>query len=401
MSAEYESYGQGHLSSLNVWAIEPFCAGSHRHFVEGFARFSSHHVTTLTLPGRHWKWRMHGGAVSLAQQAQMLAQGEPGSGIMPDVYLVSDMLDLPVFLALAGGRLASVPAVLYFHENQLTYVLPPETKRDLGYGMKNVTSALAARRVLFNSAYHREEFLGAVEQLLETVPDEVPRWVAEALWEKSAVLPVGCDLRALDRHHDRGRADACSGRWGDGAEGPLVVWNHRWEYDKAPEEMFAAMVALKEEGVRFRLAVAGPGRGTASLPVFAWARERLADRIVQWGKVPSRGEYASLLWAADVVVSTAIHEFFGVSVVEALYCGCRPVLPQRLSYPEIVPRDVHHRVLYREGGLLELLREALAEPVAWSQDWQRTWVAQYDWACIGSRYDEEMRRCWRVAQEGR
>jgi glycosyltransferase involved in cell wall biosynthesis len=344
---------------------------------------------------------MHGGAISLAGQARVLSQERPEAPARADVYLVSDMLDLPVFLALAGGGLAGVPAVLYFHENQLTYVLPPETQRDLGYGMKNVASALAAKRVLFNSAYHREEFLGAVEELLEAMPDQVPRGVPETLRAKSGVLPVGCDLRALDRHHDRARVDTNAGRWGNPAEGPLVLWNHRWEYDKAPEEMFAAMVALKEEGVRFRLAVAGPGQGSVSPAVFAWARERLGDRIVQWGKVPSRGEYASLLWASDVVVSTAIHEFFGVSVVEALYCGCRPVLPARLSYPEIVPREAHDRVLYGEGGLVERLREALAEPVAWSQDWQRTWVVKYDWTSIGPRYDEEMRRCWRMAQEER
>jgi hypothetical protein len=40
---------------------------------------------------------------------------------------------------------------------------------------------------------------------------------------------------------------------------------------------------------------------------------------------------------------------------------------------------------------------ALSAPCAWSEDWQRTWVARFDWASLGARYDEEIRRCWENA----
>ncbi|MCL5942884.1 MAG: DUF3524 domain-containing protein, partial [Actinobacteria bacterium] len=55
---------------LRVWALEPYYGGSHRQFLEGLQAHSTHEVTALTLPGRHWKWRMHGGALSLARQAR-------------------------------------------------------------------------------------------------------------------------------------------------------------------------------------------------------------------------------------------------------------------------------------------------------------------------------------------
>ena len=359
---------------LRVWAVDPYYGGSHKQFLDGLARFSRHRLTLFTLPGRYWKWRMHGGAVTLGQQAAAKAgdaarggaaescaregggASAPGAAgrragaapALPDLLFVSDMLDLPVFLAVAGPRMARVPALLYFHENQLTYPLPDGVERDLTYGMKNITSALTARTVLFNSAHHRKEFLEGVAQLASLLPDELLSGVGETLRERSRVLPLGCDLRRLDAYRESGAGKAAAGCYGDPLRGPLLLWNQRWEYDKAPGRFFAALRALKERGVRFRLAMAGPNQGTPTAE-FLQARSDLADRVVIWGKVESPAEYAELLWASDVVASTAIHEFFGAAVVEAMYAGCRPVLPWRLSYPGLVPEEVHGEVLYREG----------------------------------------------------
>ena len=385
--------GERDRSGLSVWALEPYFGGSHKYFLEGLAGHSKHDFTLFTLPGRHWKWRMQGGALSLARRA---ADGLASAGPRPSVLFASDMLDLPVFLAAGDPVVARVPAILYLHENQLTYPLPHGMERDLGYGFKNLTAAAIAEAVLFNSAYHRREFLKAAGDLLRAMPDEIPDWILEEMEAKARVLPVGCDLRRFDRHRSRALSDAAAGRWGDPAAGPLLVWNQRWEYDKAPGDLFAALRVLKASGVRFRLAMAGPNQGVPTAD-FLRARSELADHIVQWGRVAKGPDYASLLWASDVVVSTAVHEFFGVAIVEAMYCGCRPVLPRRLSYPELVPSEAHEDVLYGEGELVTALTRALAEPRAWSEDWQRTWVARFDWASLGARYDEEIRRCWENA----
>lgn len=331
----------------------------------------------------------------------------------PQVLFVSDMLDLATYKALAHPAAAAAPALLYMHENQLTYPLPDGVERDLGYGVKNVTSALAAQLVVFNSAHHREEFLGALGRLLDEVPDEAPRWALDEVGRRSRVLPVGCDLRRLDAMRPPGRYDggpgsdgtactagtAASSRWGASSSGPLILWNQRWEYDKAPGDLFQALYALKERGVGFRLALAGANHGLPTAE-FVEARERLAGEVVQWGRVEDAEDYASLLWAADIVVSTALHEFFGVAVVEALYCGCRPVLPDRLSYPEIVPRAAHEWALYGEGELVSALERAVGEvggsdhESAGRTEWQRTWVGKYDWSAMASRYDDVIVECW-------
>ncbi|MBU2603298.1 MAG: DUF3524 domain-containing protein [Actinobacteria bacterium] len=386
-------------TGLRVWALEPYYGGSHRHFLDGFVRASRHRFTIQGLPGRNWKWRMHGGALALARES--LAHVREFES--PQVLFASDMLDVATYMALARDVVASTPLILYMHENQLTYPLPPGVERDLGYGMKNITSALAADRVVFNSDFHRREFLTAVEALFEAVPDAPPAWVLEQLVIRSEVLHVGCDLRSLDESRE-----AETGRWGDPSAGPLILWNQRWEYDKAPGDFFRALFTLQQEGVAFRVAVAGSNHGLPTAE-FVEARRRLGERVVQWGRVESRREYASLLWAADVVVSTALHEFFGVSIVEAVYCGCRPVLPDRLSYPELLPRDAHARALYPEGGLVSALREAVRDAAdsaggpgmpPWSLDWQRSWVARYDWSGLVSRYDAMVEECWERGAKG-
>lgn len=385
---------------LRVWALEPYGGGSHRHFLDGLIASSRHHIAEHSLPGRSWKWRMHGAALTFARRSY-----EEIGPAGPQVLFASDMLDLATYRALAHPRAASAPAVLYMHENQFTYPLPKGVDRDLGYGMKNLSSALAAEVVAFNSAYHRAEFLAAIDSLLAEVPDAPPAWAREEVERRSRVLPLGCDLRRFDAHRpaepgagpvDRGGGPS-GGRWGARDRGPLILWNQRWEYDKAPGDLFRALYRLQERGVPFRLALAGANHGLPTAE-FVEARERLAPEVVQWGRVDADADYAALLWAADIVVSTALHEFFGVSVVEALYCGCRPVLPDRLSYPEIVPREAHGWALYREGDLVPALERAVRDVedgIALARaEWQRTWVGRYDWTDMATRYDAMIQECW-------
>ena len=121
---------------LEVWALEPYFGGSREYFVRGLEVHSHHRLSLLTLPAGHWNWRMQGGALSLAARADSVPP--------PDVLLASDMLDLPTFLSLVDARVSRAPTLLYFHENQHTYPLPPGVDRDLNYGMRNVVSALTA-----------------------------------------------------------------------------------------------------------------------------------------------------------------------------------------------------------------------------------------------------------------
>jgi len=111
---------------------------------------------------------------------------------------------------------------------------------------------------------------------------------------------------------------------------------------------------LHREGLPFRLIVAG--QAFARQPqIFARARKILAGRLEHFGYADSRASYITLLKQADLVVSTARHEFYGIAVLEAVRAGCLPLLPQRLAYPELFPT----RFLYEDKDFAARLRELL------------------------------------------
>ncbi|MDY0374226.1 MAG: glycosyltransferase [Desulfobacterium sp.] len=126
---------------------------------------------------------------------------------------------------------------------------------------------------------------------------------------------------------------------------PLIIWNHRWEYDKKPQRFFRALGEIKQRGIPFRLALLGEGVSKVS-KAFVAAKEVFHREIVVFGHVESKQEYFEWLSQGHVVVSCAIQENFGISVVEAVGMGCIPLLPQRLAYPEIMPLEHHGSILY-------------------------------------------------------
>jgi glycosyltransferase involved in cell wall biosynthesis len=367
---------------MKIWLVEPYYAGSHQAWADGYRAHSRHDVRLLTLPGRFWKWRMQGGAITLARQVTRILEPEPGGagGGPPDLILASDMLNLPLFLGLAGRPLAEVPVAFYFHENQLTYPLQPGEKRDLHYGFINAVSALRADAVYFNSEYHREAFFDELPRLLKHFPDYNELWLVDVLRARSQVLPLGLDLQRLADHKP---AAPSTGQ-------PLILWNHRWEYDKDPETFFRAVYCLADEGLDFGLVLLG--ESFRNWPEeFLKARQRLSDRIVHFGYAEGTATYAELLWQADVVVSTALHEFFGAAVVEACYCGCLPILPHRLAYPELIPEQYHKSCLYRGlEGLVARLQQALSYLEQTRSFSLQEAMAQFDWGEMALRYDDAL-----------
>lgn len=370
---------------MKVLALEPWYGGSHRNFLDGLMDSSRHEWYPVTMAARFWKWRMHGGAVTMARKTVQALE----SGYEPDVVFATSMVNLPAFLALVRPHLGDAPVILYLHENQLTYPLPPDQARDNTYGYVNYLSCLAADHVVFNSQFHFDEFMEALPALLRAFPDYTHLNTVQEVRQKSSVLHLGMDLRA----HDQFRDEYPPPEWGPSMKSPIVLWNQRWEYDKNPEAFFRVMNRLDDAGHEFGLILAGEHFQEQPYE-FERAFERYAQRILHYGYAEDFEEYSRLLHRSHLVVSTSIHEFFGIAMMEAVYCGCHPLLPNRLSYPELIPESLHRPLLHApilyedEDDLYEILARILAgeerplpattlRKIPEALDWS-THVAAYD-----------------------
>jgi len=301
---------------MNILALEPYYGGSHRAFIDVFSKASRHNWTVLTLPAHKWKWRMRHSAITFAWQADELMKKNQSW----DLLFCSDMLNLAEFVALAPSVITGIPKVIYFHENQLTYPVRVENERDYQFAMTNLTSAMAADAVWFNSQFHLNSFLDALAKFLKSMPDYQPLEVIDKIRAKSSVYPPG--IADFPERKTR-------------KPGPMrILWAARWEHDKNPEDFFEAIKILKDKKVPFRIIIIG--QSFRDRPeIFEQAHNDFHDHIDLWGYQQSRGDYERALYEADVAVSTANHEFFGIGIVEAVAAGAYPLVPNRLSYPEI------------------------------------------------------------------
>jgi len=152
---------------MRVLAVEPYHGGSHRAFLDGWIGHSRHAWTRVTLAPRKWKWRMRHAALTCAEAVRERA----AAGESWDCVFASDMLNLAEFRGLAGAAVADLPAVAYFHENQLTYPVEHPSAFDYHFAFTNLVTAAAADRVWFNSAYHREDFLAELRRFLRRMPE--------------------------------------------------------------------------------------------------------------------------------------------------------------------------------------------------------------------------------------
>jgi len=344
---------------LRVLALEPYYGGSHRAVLDGLVerlRSLDFAFELVTLPARKWKWRMRGSAITMAEEARALAaawseqhpDGEPGRSrpnAAWDLVYASTFVNLAEFVALAGDAVAGVPRIVYFHENQLLYPNRHTAEWDYQFALTNITSALTADACLFNTRYNLDGFLAEIPGFLREFPDHRPAGVSERIAARARVLPPPFDPQPFDA------APVTRGRR------VRIVWPHRWEHDKAPEAFFAAVQSLAVEGLDFEVAVAGQSFRETE-PLMAEAAAALGDRLVHLGEPESREAYARLLASADVAVSTAENEFFGLAMLEACYAGATPLVPDRLAYPELYPAECRYA---SPGALVARLRAHVLE----------------------------------------
>lgn len=302
-----------------IYIVDPYYNASHRMWAQGIKSNSKFEVEIFSMSPNYWTWRMQGSAYTMSKRVS-------SSNVRPDLIMVTDMIDLPLLKNLLPKNW-NVPYVLYMHENQLTYPLSQYTQdkyQDLSYGYMNYKSCLVADYILFNSEYHSNTFLKACQILLHKMPDNKNLETIDLIKRKSQVIPIGLNLDQIEKVVKQTGNTTVNKRI------PSLLFNHRWEYDKRPEVFINLIDSLLENKLEFKINI------TSKLsPSDA---EKLKSKYGKYlnhiGNITSYESYLKLVSQSNILPVTSIHDFFGISVLEAIHCGCYPILPSDLCYQE-------------------------------------------------------------------
>jgi len=293
----------------------------------------------LTLPARHFPWRVRGNSLSWAfNHRDTLTDNY-------DFLLSTSMTDLS---ALRGfvPELCAIPNIVYCHENQFAYPENPfpgaRVTNPVEPQILSLYTALCADRLVFNSTYNRDSFRAGAQALLKKLPDHVPNGLLQCV-DNALIIPVPLCEEVFSTPPKQKSPDPSILE---------IVWNHRWEYDKGPDLLLAIVQQMLQRNMRFRLHLLGQ-RFRSSPAAFGELQEILKRYYEVQSIKPgidayleSTSDYYQCLASADVALSTADHDFQGLSVLEAGALGCTPLAPNRLVYPEYLSSQ--HR--YESGS---------------------------------------------------
>jgi len=146
----------------------------------------------------------------------------------------------------------------------------------------------------------------------------------------------------------------------------IVLFSHRWDYEKRPNVFVDMMNQLYQKRQDFRVII------TTSRKKFGSNQQWLIDKLKS-AKFPyqvhagiTKEQYYQLVSEAKVFVSTTIEENFGYCLLESMTLGCTPVVPNKYSHPEILEFD--KRFLYNnKKEAVKMIDSFLDNPVSVSK----------------------------------
>lgn len=162
--------------------------------------------------------------------------------------------------------------------------------------------SVAADQIIFNSAFNRDSFLNNITTFTRLQSDLRLSDIKRKIESKCCVLyyPIKFDkmLSRPEQNCDRNELQ--------------LLWPHRWEHDKNPRLMADVLIELNQRGIHFSVSIVGEHYDERP-NCFKEIHSKLSSKIKCFGYL-SREDYLKCLIDSDIVISTADHEFYGVSM---------------------------------------------------------------------------------------
>ncbi|XP_072114720.1 tRNA-queuosine alpha-mannosyltransferase isoform X2 [Mobula birostris] len=348
---------------MSVLMIEAFCGGSHKQLLD-LLQEEIEGCSVFTLTAKKWHWRARTAALYFTQTIPP----SDNYSLVADVVVFNSAFNMESFLKGIGSFMKLIPdhrpkdleklirpkcQVLYFPIRfpDVTRFLPAHKlcQTPQMTGVQDIENGKGLEGLIALQKYKHDDELMRNSSVLEPHPAERREGLSsptESLEELNHIKKSeGTSAYHGGEDKEHMAFNLCSRLSCNSEENynvasqykPLhIVWPHRWEHDKDPELFFKTLLKLKEDGLTFEVSVLG--ETFTDIPdIFAEARRELGSSVLHWGYQSSKDDYLKVLCTADIVISTAKHEFFGVAMLEAVHCGCHPLCPKALVYPEIFP----------------------------------------------------------------
>lgn len=319
---------------MKVLVLEPYFAGSHKYFHQTLCQALDelgHEVFEIKMKARHWRWRMQGAHLFAAPEIDKLINNNE-----IDLIWTNSLIDV---CSLKGLLKKNIPAITYFHEHQMSYPIgeekgkSQEILKDHVFPGIHLSQYLSSHLTLFSSEFNRRSFFSGIEAFIKSRPEKIDLSIYHKKNELCPVPLIG-NFETTSRFEDRPRR---------------ILWNHRWEYDKNPKSFSSLAFKLLERGIEFELELLGEYKKG----VFEDLEGDSRIKISSLGGPEPREAYLKRLAYCKILPVTSHHDFFGISVREAILSGVIPILPERMAYPECIPKDLHNVLLYKTFEELE------------------------------------------------
>uniref|UniRef100_G1PPE3 tRNA-queuosine alpha-mannosyltransferase n=1 Tax=Myotis lucifugus TaxID=59463 RepID=G1PPE3_MYOLU len=310
---------------MSILLIEAFYGGSHKQLVD-LLQEELEDCVLYTLPAKKWHWRARTSALYFSQHIPVSEHYR--------TLFASSVLNLTELAALRPD-LGKLKKILYFHENQLVYPVKKCQERDFQYGYNQILSCLVADVVVFNSLFNMESFLTSIGKFMKLIPDHRPKDLESIIRPKCQVIyyPIRFpDVSRFVPKHKAAHLQKMLNLKGNGGAAPSTALPSRQEQGSC-------------ENV---LDHVEPESG----PCDAAQQESLGSSLTQepYLKTCDSSDNSSSrhgenqqnpydILSGDDDQQRPLHIVWPHRWLEAVCCGCYPLCPKDLVYPEIFPAE--------------------------------------------------------------